>query len=75
MKLKDSNEKVLTMITKMNGPEKIWVDKATEFAGECKKLCTVEGLQMCSTMSETKAAFADCTKTIPEKYTLPLHGR
>ena len=50
------------MITKMNGPEKIWVGKATEFAGDCKKLCTVEGLQICSTMIETKAAFADRTK-------------
>ena len=31
-----------TMITKNNRPEKVWVDKGTEFAGECKKLCKAE---------------------------------
>ena len=35
----------LTMITKKNLPEKIWVDKVTEFAGEFKKLCKAEGRQ------------------------------
>ena len=39
----------------------------TEFAGECNKLGKAEGIQIYCTMSETKA--------IPEKYTLPLHGR
>ena len=61
MKSKDSKETVhafLTMITKKNRPKKIWVDKGTEFAGECKKLCKAEGIQIYSTMSETKAAFA-----------------
>ena len=41
--------------------EKIWVDKGTEFAGEFKKLRKAEGIQICSTMSETKAAFAERT--------------
>ena len=61
---KDSKETVrsfLTMITKKNRPKKIWVDKGTKFAGEFKKLCKAEGIQIYSTMSETKAAFAERT--------------
>ena len=64
MKIKDSKETVgafLTMITKKNRPEKSWVDKGTEFAGQFKKLCKAEGTQIYSTMSETKAAFAERT--------------
>ena len=64
MKTKDSKETVrafLTMITKKNRPKNIWVDKGTEFAGEFKKLCKAEGIQIYSTMSETKAAFAERT--------------
>ena len=63
-KSKDSKETVrefLTMITKKNRPEKIWVDKGTDFAGAFKKLCKAEGMQFYSTMSETKAAFAERT--------------
>ena len=51
----------LTMITKKNRPKKIWVDKGTEFAGEFKKLCKAGGIQIYSTMSETKAAFVERT--------------
>ena len=64
MKTKDSKETVrafLTMITKKNRPKKIWVDKGTEFAGEFKKLSKAERIQIYSTMSETKAAFAERT--------------
>ena len=64
MKTKDSKETVrafLTMITKKNRPKIIWVDKRTEFAGEFKKLCKAEGIQIYSTMSETKSAFAERT--------------
>ena len=64
MKTKDFQETVKafsSMITKRNRPEKIWVDKGTEFAGAFRKFCTAEGIQVYSTMSETKAAFADCT--------------
>ena len=64
MKTKDSQETVKafsSMITKRNRPKKIWVDKGTEFAGAFKKFCTAEGIQVCSTMSETKAAFAERT--------------
>ena len=49
------------MITKKNPPKKIWVDKGTEFAGEFKKLCKAEGIQIYSTMCETKAAFVERT--------------
>ena len=64
MKTKDSQETVKafpSMITKRKRPKKIWVDKGTEFAGAFKKFCTAEGIQVYSTMSETKAAFAERT--------------
>ena len=51
----------MTIITKANRPTKIWDDKATEFAGEFKKLCKAEGKQIHSTMSETKVTFAERT--------------
>ena len=64
MKTNDSKEKVETfskLITKKNRPKKIWVDQRTEFAGEFKKFCSAEGIEIFSTMSETKAAFAKRT--------------
>ena len=64
MKTKDSQETVKafsSMITKRNRPKKIWVDKGTEFAGAFKMFCAAEGIQVYSTMSETKAAFAERT--------------
>ena len=64
MKTKDSQEIVKafsSMITKKNRPRKIWVDKGTEFAGAFKKFCAADGIQVYSTMSETKAAFAERT--------------
>ena len=75
MKTKYSKETVrafLSMITKKKRPKKICVDKGTEFAGEFKKLCEAEGIQIYSTMNETKAAFAERTirslKNIPYRY-------
>ena len=65
MKTKDSHETVKafsSMITKKNRPKKKWVDKGTEFAGAFKKFCAAEGIQVYSTMSETKAAFAERTR-------------
>ena len=64
MKTQDSQETVKAFsstITKRNQPKKFWVDKGTEFAGAFKKFCTAEGIQVYSTMSETKAAFAERT--------------
>ncbi len=49
------------MITKKNRPKKILVDRETEFAGEFKKFCRTEGIEIMTTMSETKAAFAEGT--------------
>ena len=49
------------MITKKNRPKKSWVDKGKDLAGEFKKLCKTEEIQIYSTMSETKAAFAERT--------------
>ena len=62
MKTKDSEENVKafsSMITKKNRPKKIWVDKGTEFAGAFKKFCAAEGIQVYSTMRETKSAFSE----------------
>ena len=50
-----------SMITKTNRPKNIWVDKVAEFAGAFIKFCTAEGIQVYSTMSETKAVFAERT--------------
>ena len=64
MKRKDSQETVKavsSMITKENRPKKNWVDKGTEFAGALKKFCAAEGIHFYSTLSETKAAFAERT--------------
>ena len=64
MKTRDSKETVKTfsnMITKKNRPKKIWVDQGLEFAGEFKKFCSAEGIEIYSTKSETKAAFAEHT--------------
>ena len=64
METKDTQETVKafsSMITKRSRPKKICVDKGTEFAGALKKFCAAEGIQVDSTMSETKAAFAERT--------------
>ena len=63
-KTKDSPETLKTfssMITKSNRPKHIWVEKGTELVGALKKFCAAEGIQVYSTMSETKAAFAERT--------------
>ena len=64
MKTKDSQKTVKafsSMTTKRNQPKNIWNDKGTDFAGAFKKFCPAEGIQVYSTMSETKAAFAERT--------------
>ena len=70
-KTKDSKETVKTfseMITKKNRPKKNWVAQCTEFAGEFKKFCSADGLKNHSTMSDTKAAFAERTKCSPRNF-------
>ena len=49
------------MITKKHRPKEIWGYQGTELGGEIKKFCSVEGIEIYSTMSETKAAFAERT--------------
>ena len=64
MKTKDSKETVKffsKMITRKNRPKKIWANQGTEVAGEFKKFCSAEGTKYYSTMSETKAEFAERT--------------
>ena len=58
----------LAMITKKNRPKKIWVDNGTDFAGGFEKFCAAEGIQVYSTMSETKAVFAERTIRSLKKY-------
>ena len=48
------------MVTKTIDPKK-WVGKGTEFAGEFRKFCKAEEIQFYSTMSNIKAAFAECS--------------
>ena len=52
---------ILTIITKKNRSTKFRIDKETEFAGEFEKLWKAEGIQLYSTMSGSKAAFAQRT--------------
>ena len=54
------------MITKKSRPKKIWVDQGTGFAGEFEKFCCAEGIEIYSTRSETKAAFAERTIRSPK---------
>ena len=65
MKTKDSKETngvFLTTIPKRSRPNKIWVKKGTELATELKKTpCKDDRIQIYSTMSETKVAFAERT--------------
>ena len=59
MKTKDSKETVKTFSKKFKKkirPTKIWIKQKTEFAGEFKKFCSAEGMEIYSTMSETKLA-------------------
>ena len=64
MKTKVSKETIrafLTMITKNDRAKTMLVDKGTEFAGQFKKLCKSEGIQIYSSMSATKATFPEST--------------
>ena len=40
-------------------PEKVWSDKGTEFKGEFKQFCDSKSIEIYSTHSETKSAFAE----------------
>ena len=60
MKTKDFLETVKDFSSmRKKATEKFWDDKRTEFSGAFTKFCAAEGVQVYSTMSETKAAFAE----------------
>ena len=54
----DSTRAFKRMITK-SIPEKIWSDKGSEFKGEFKQFCDSKNIDIYSTHSETKSAFAE----------------
>ena len=56
---KDTLQAFRKIISQKNTPEKFWVDKGTEYGGTFKKFCKEKDIEVYSTMSETKAAFAE----------------
>ena len=56
---KDTLQAFKKMISRKNTPEKLWVDKGTEYGGIFKKIFKEKSIEVYSTMSETKAAFAE----------------
>ena len=46
-------------ISRKNTPEYLWVDKGTEYGRTFNKFCKEKNIEVYSTMSETKAAFAE----------------
>ena len=57
--VKDTLQAFKKMISRKNTPEKLWVDKGTEYGGIFKNFCKEKSIEVYSTMSETKAAFAE----------------
>ena len=63
-KTKDSPKTVeafSSMITNKNVSRKAWVDNGTEFDGAFEKFFAAEGIQVYSSMSETRAASGERT--------------
>lgn len=61
-KLASSTRDAFMRIILKNGnkkPEKLWVDQGTEFKGVFKKFCETHEINVYSTHSETKAAYAE----------------
>ena len=56
---KDLLQAFKKMISSKKTPETLWVDKGTEYRGIFKKFCKEKDIQVHSTISETKAAFAE----------------
>ena len=57
--VKDTLQAFRKKISRKNTPEKLWVDKGTEYGGTFKKFCKEKDIEVYSTMSETKDAFAE----------------
>ena len=62
------------MVTKKNRSIENAVDKRTEFAEKFRKNCNAQGIQIHSTLSETKASFNE-RKIRSLKNPLHLHGK
>ena len=56
---KDTLQAFRKMISRKNTPEKLWVDKRTEYGGTFKTFCKEKDIEFYSTMSETKAEFTE----------------
>ena len=50
---------IKNFIFRKNTPEKLWVDKEIEYREIFKKFCKEKKIEVYSTISETKAAFAE----------------
>ena len=57
---------------KTKQPEKVWIDKGSEFTGDFKKFFKKKGIDLYTTENETKLAFAEknfqSLKNITYKY-------
>ena len=58
---KDTVGALSTMITKTKRPKKLWVDTATEFAGDFNEVFNTQRIKKYLTMSETKVPYAERT--------------
>ena len=58
-KLKGNSQDIFKNVYQSEQTKKIWVDQGTKFAGEFKKFCSSERIEVYSTMRETKEAFAE----------------
>ena len=71
---KDNLQAFRKMISRKNTPEKLWVDKGTESGGTFKNFCKEKDIEVYSTMSETKAAFAEReSNSVFKTYNILLH--
>ena len=51
--------KAFKKMIKKKQPQKVWTDKGSQFKGDFKKFCDMKGIQLYTTESETKSAFAE----------------
>ena len=58
-KFATTTAKAFTKMLKRKIPEKVWVDKGGEFKGAFKELCDRKGIEIYTTHSETKSAYAE----------------
>ena len=76
MKTKDTKETGKTfskMITQKIRPKKISVDQGTDFAGDFKKFCRAEGIEIYSIMRD-ESSICRTYNTLTQKHFVSLHG-